>query len=146
MMYYEWKGINIGMIPESILSGKAVLPNIRYAISLINDAYRLMHIDLGLVIAKDWEYGNGYKLCCKNKPNFMKDEKYLWGDKAQIFWHLRNKFFYFCIKDIDDFFNKHGVNHELSLIKVKLDMLDNIIDKPDYEFNKEIKKLRRIVK
>ena len=76
----------------------------------------------------------------------MKDEKYLWGDKAQIFWHLRNKFFYFCIKDIDDFFNKHGVNHELSLIKVKLDMLDNIIDKPDYEFNKEIKKLRRIVK
>ena len=82
---------------------------------------RLQKQTLGLVIAKDWEYGNGYKLCCKNKPNFMKDEKYLWGDKAQIFWHLRNKFFYFCIKDIDDFFNKYGVNHELSLIKVELE-------------------------
>ena len=76
----------------------------------------------------------------------MKDEEYLWGDKAQIFWHLRNQFFYFCIKDIDDFFIKYGVNHELSLIKVKLDKLDKIIDRPDYEFNKEIKKLRRVVK
>ena len=144
-MKYYWRGVQLDdKLPESVMTFKPLVGNIRYTISLINEAYRIMGFDFEMCIVRDEEYGEGYNLIVRGPQKWIERNHLckVWSDKAHLMWYLRTHFVYNLFLEMP---RVNGAPEELKrlrTIRYTLDMLVSLIDMPVEDLAKNKKHLR----
>lgn len=144
-MHYYWRGVKLdSKLPESVMTFKPLIGNIRYAISLINEAYRLIGFDFEMCIVRDVEYGEGYNLLVRGPQKWIERNglSKVWSDKARIFWYLRTYFVYNLLLEMPTVNADPETLERLRVIRYTLDMLVSLIDMPIEDLAKNKKHLR----
>lgn len=144
-MYYSWRGVKLDdKLPESVMSFKPLIGTIRYAISLINEAYKLLDIDFEMCIVRDEEYGEGYNLIVRGPQQWIERNHLgkVWSDKAHVFWYLRTHFVYHLFLEMPTVNADPETLKRLRTIRYTLDMLTSLVDMPVETLAKNKRHLR----
>lgn len=96
----KYNGVDIGELPEELLTGKITVGNLRYIIKLLNLIYRdVLNTSLGMVL--DHKEGEGYAIDSLYAQRWMKYQKYWYSDnKVGVYQWLK-----FCISECRDDLN-----------------------------------------
>ena len=131
----RYNGVDIGDLPDELLTGKITVGNLRYIIKLLNLIYRdILNTSLGMVL--DHKDGEGYAVDSLYAQRWMNRQKYWYSDtKSGAYQWLK-----FCISECRDDLNliieqNNGkVDNQIYVYKNQLYFILLWMDRPDHEY------------
>lgn len=131
----KYNGVDIGNLPEELLSGKITVTNLRYIIRLLNLIYRdILNTSFGLVL--EHKNGEGYAIDCWHPQRWMEYHTY-WAsdDKVGVYLWLK-RCIDECWKDLNFVIEqKNGdVDNQIYLYRNQLNFILLWMDRPENEY------------
>lgn len=131
----KYNGVDIGELPEELLTGKITVGNLRYIIKLLNLIYRdILNTSFGLLL--EHKEGEGYAIDCLHPQRWMERHTY-WAssDKVGAYQWLK-RCIDECWQDLNFIIEQNNgrVDSQIYLYKNQLNFILLWMDRPEKEY------------